>query len=423
MAQRLPWEILFLVFENLAANLLEQDHIKDLRNLLFVSKIVQKRVEPFLYEEFHLEGDYDGPPGSEPRKAMDSTSPLLCRTILTRPELGGYVKKISMEQSQVTPLDLQCWDYGYDSSEEEPEPPFRPAELDAARAFMEGKFRPDKAKDHWLQTIKDPNEVGQAAMQGLLLCHLPNLASLTLTLHSGMFGHIGTFLQLPYLEELSLTIDMGDENDWSKDSLEEPEDILESILSGTQKIKKLVFDHYRNVCAPIIFDGANLKRILDHHVAETVEELSITLSLSDRKDWRMPQEYARHTGVFGSMTHFTKLQTLSIQLELLLGEPWANPHHLKDVLPNQLQSLTCFSLHSYSRHDDDGRIWDWESCFPEFQFLANAAQDGLAFPSLDQVDLVAYRNDDFNKYSGYHDSSGTFKEEGLADSRIAFSWY
>ncbi|KAE8388191.1 hypothetical protein BDV23DRAFT_185677 [Aspergillus alliaceus] len=398
MALRLPWVILLLVFEDLAADLRKQKLIKDLRNLLFVSRNTRERVEPFLYEEFHLEGDYDGPPGSDPRNAVDSTSPLLCRTLLTRPELGKYVKNISMEQSQVTPMDLKYWDYEYCSSEEELESPFRPAELDAARAFLETNFRPDEAKDHWLQAIKDPNDVGQAAMQA-------------------------TFLQLPYLEELSLTIDMGYEGNWNEDSLEDPEDILESILSGTQKIKKLVFDHYRNVCAPTIFDGNNLKRILDHHVSETVEDLSITLSLSDPKDWRFPQEYARHTGVFGSMTHFTELRTLSIQLELLLGEPWANPRHLKDVLPNQLQSLTCFSLHSYSRHDDDGRIWKRESCVPEFQLLANAAHDEFTFPSLYEVDLVVYRNDDFNKYSGVTDSSGTFKEEGLADSRIAFSWY
>ncbi|KAF7595926.1 hypothetical protein BBP40_004072 [Aspergillus hancockii] len=416
MVGRLPLEILLLVFEHLTRVLLDQGRIREVGNLMLVSKGIQRWIEPRLYREIYTDGHYIDD-GRGDRKAEDSQSPLLCRTMLNRPELRPHVKRISFEQSEVGCDDMDCASSA--GSQESSESPFKPEEIGAAKLLMENCFRTDEAKSYWLPRLKNAEE---AAMQGLLLCQLPNLVSLTLNVHSGMFGHIGTFLRLPYLEELSFIVDMGNWKSWYDNSLEEPEDVLESILSGAGNVKKLKFEHYANVYAPVEFNAARLKQILNQHVAETVESLAIVLSLHDQKDWRMPQECTRITGVLGSMVHFTKLKKLSIQLELLLGEPSANPEHLEDVLPNQLQRLTCLSLHSYDG-DDEARIWDWDDCITEFQKLATAARCVSRFPELSQVDVDMYRKDDFTKYSGYQDSSGTFDEEGLVDSRIDFSWY
>ncbi|KAB8076244.1 hypothetical protein BDV29DRAFT_154872 [Aspergillus leporis] len=215
-----------------------------------------------------------------------------------------------------------------------------------------------------------------------------------------MFGHTGTFLRLPCLEELSFIVDMGGWGSWPINLSEEPEDILDTILAGTKRIKKLVFEYYRNVCFLIIFDAIKLKKILDTICCEDGRRsLFIVLSLHDQKDWRMPQEYTQISGVFGSMTHFTKLEALSIQLALPLGEPLASQYRPEDVLPKQLEQPTCLSLHSYDGNDE-AQIWDWDDHTALFQALARAALDSSRFPLLSEEEMDRNRKDDFGNTAG-----------------------
>ncbi|KAF5864618.1 hypothetical protein ETB97_007176 [Aspergillus alliaceus] len=405
----LPWKLVVLIIKDLALALLEEGRISDVCDLLLVSRGARRVLEPLIYEEIHTDGNYLLL--RDDQKATDARSPLLCRAILSRPELGAFVKVFSLEESEVSWSDAES----VSSSEE---PLLGPGELDAARSFVENKFSPIEFKKQWLEKITDMDE---AAMQGLVLCQLPYLVSLTLKVHSGMFGHIGTFLRLPCLERLSFIVDMGNWKPWNN-PFEQPEDILEHILSGTRKVKELVFEDNRNVYNSVTFNASKLKRILDQYVSQTVEDLSIVLTMNDERDWRLPQEFTRLSGVFGSMTHFTKLKRLSIQLELLLGRPSSNLYHLKDVLPDQLQHLTCFSIYPYDGADEE-RIWDSENYIPQFRMLANVARESGKFPLLSRVYMDRYRKDDFNKYSGHQPSSGEFTDDVLANSRVTFSWY
>ncbi|KAL3479844.1 hypothetical protein BJX99DRAFT_221315 [Aspergillus californicus] len=249
-------------------------------------------------------------------------------------------------------------------------------------------------------------------MTWALLLQLPNLKSLTLSIRAGQFGQMATLLNLPRLETFNFIIEVGPEDSWRCDT--QPEEVLECIISGTTQLKSLTFNAISgSTYCPVIHDAHNLKRILNDYAASTVEHLSIVLGMDDEKDWRMEQECTEIEGSFGSMKNFTKLTDLSIQLEVLLGNP-IDGLRLIDVLPQQLQSFTGLNLPDYHGKEDFDRIWEEGHYLPLFQDLA---EHGGEYNLLQSVTMYLSRKDEFNEAK-----SGRYEHGILGRSRIEFGW-
>ncbi|KAF7590207.1 hypothetical protein BBP40_003138 [Aspergillus hancockii] len=183
----IPLEILLLMFEDLSCDLLEQKRIWDFGNLVLASKGSKNFVEPFLYREIHTDGDYINS-GGDDQKARDTKS------------LSPYYSVSST------------------GSVEPEEPAFRP-DIDVANVLTESKLGTVEAKN-WLLKFKNVEEA---------------------TSRLGISVH---FCGLSCLEELSFIVDVGNRSSWDEDAVEEPENILESILSRAGNIKRLVLEDY-----------------------------------------------------------------------------------------------------------------------------------------------------------------------------------
>jgi hypothetical protein len=230
---------------------------------------------------------------------------------------------------------------------------------------------------------------------------------------------MGMFLRLSFLEELDFTVAaLADYTEYATNDAIPPEEILESIISSTKRLKSLTYEDGSGSCSfPVRHDASRLKDILDEHAADTLVYLSIVLCNNDEKYWRMEQEFSDIDGYFGSMTNYTKLTELTIQFEVLLGRP-ENDLRLKDVPPPQLESFTGFSLPDYHGQEDTDRIWAEKDYLQQFQELAEVAEDGKTFASLDSANVYVSREDSFSSYR-----TGLYEDGILGWSRIVFGWH
>ncbi|KAL4887088.1 hypothetical protein BJY04DRAFT_177245 [Aspergillus karnatakaensis] len=228
---------------------------------------------------------------------------------------------------------------------------------------------------------------------------------------------MGVFLHLPLLEDLDLKITvLTNETNYFQYAAISTEELLESIISSTKRLMSLTYeDGSGSSSFPVRHDAPRLKDILDNH-AHTLRNLSIVLTNNDTKDWRMEQEFSDIEGYFGTMTNFTELRSLSIQLEVLLGRPEADSH-LKDVLPRKLYSFTGLALPDYHGVEDCDRLWEEKDCQRQFEELAEVAEDGNTFGSLKSVYMEVGRKDFFNSLRG-----GIYEDGILGRSRIIFGW-
>ncbi|KAL4872933.1 hypothetical protein BDV12DRAFT_114079 [Aspergillus spectabilis] len=444
MVVNLPLEIISMIFKYLAddllggINLLRKQNVETAFGLLLVSKTVRVMLEPVLHKTV--------------KEPSNRRIRVLCRLMNSRPELAAMVKEIDLEEGEL------LWDDGdtgedEDNDEEEDDDDnneedreeeeehdenendedFKPqmktktkkdSDSDILKATAEslrGKLETDgdnyqSIKQDCLRRLEYLNEYTR---KWTLLLLLPNLKSLSLTAHSATFANMGMFLRLPFLEELDFTVAVlaGDTEYATKDAIP-PEEILESIISSTKRLKSLTYEDGSGSCSfPVKHDASRLKEILDERAADTLEHLSIVLCNNDEKDWRMEQEFSDIDGYFGSMTNYTKLRGLSIQFEVLLGRPEYDLH-LRDVLPPQLQSFTGLSLPDYHGQEDNDRIWAEKDYLQQFQELAEVAEDGKAFASLDSANMYVSRKDSFSSYR-----TGSYKDGILGRSRIVFGWH
>ncbi|KAL2832796.1 hypothetical protein BJY01DRAFT_98259 [Aspergillus pseudoustus] len=430
MFEYFPVEILSIIFENVTHDLLAEKRFHDAHRLLLVSTSVQTMVEPILYRSIK-----DDDPRVEP----------IFWAVVGRPRLAQLVKRFDLidEYTDRDYVDLEEEERmeeedGEDEQGEEEEERKENAnsksdgshpcsrsegdaksrQLDAAVAILKSKFQTcgDSIRsweDHWTQRLM---KLRPDAIQWALLVQLSNLTSLTLEVKRGKLAQMAILLHLPRLETLDFTIAVGGEGKWSGDV--SSENILESIISSTNRLKSLRFENISGSCySPEQHDAEELKEIIDRH-AETLESLDIVCGMDDEKDWRMEQECTDIVGSFGSMKHFTRLSNLTLQLEVLLGKPADNEHRLKDVLPPNLYGLTLLNLPDYHGQEDSDRIWEDEDFIPHFEELARAAEDSQNFASLQSVRMHLTRKDEFNPHR-----SGNYEESILAESRIDFGWF
>ncbi|KAL2835157.1 hypothetical protein BDW59DRAFT_4462 [Aspergillus cavernicola] len=420
MTTHFPLEILSLIFSSVVHDLVNEDNVRGAYRLQLVSRAVRTVVEPLLYRTIE--------------QPSDSRVRLLLRAVMSRPALAGWIREISLEEGESIEGDIESEedeveeerDENEDAgSKPEPRPQSKPPgknskseTVDAAVEVLKSKFsahgeRIRSCENDWISQLTKPSI---AAMKWAFLLQLSNLTSLTLSTRTGEFGQKATLLRLPRLEELSFTIEVGSEGLWRGDI--EPEEVLESIISSTDRLKSLTFEAINgSTYCPVIHDAPELKRILDEHAAQTLEYLSIVLGMNDEKDWRMEQECTEIEGSFGSVKDFVKLKELSIQLEVLLGDP-SDGLQLKDALPLQLRDFTGLALPDYHGEEDSDRIWEEGDYIPQFEELARAAEDGRRFTSLQSVNMYLSRKDSFNSARGGHYEGGI-----LGQSRINFGWF
>ncbi|KAL3464121.1 hypothetical protein BJX64DRAFT_103940 [Aspergillus heterothallicus] len=431
MFTHFPVEILAIIFQSVAHDLLAEKRFQDAHNLLLVSTMVQMIVEPILYKSIA-----DDDLRVEP----------IFRAVMGRPKLTKLIKRFDLVD-EYTDRDY------VDSEEEEEEkaqeneggeredegngrirkqrsnandgqPSYKPQEdaksqrLNAAAAILKSKFQTygekiRSSEDHWTRRLMNSK---QDAIQWALLVQLSSLTSLALQVKRGTLAQMALLLHFPQLENLDFTIAVGSEGMWTGDV--SSEHILKSIVFSTKRLKFLRFENINGSCySPIQHDAEQLKDIIDRHAA-TLESLDIVCGMDDEKDWRMEQECTDIIGCFGSMKHFTRLSNLSIQLEVLLGKPADDEHRLKDVLPSNLYNLTLLNLPDYHGQEDSDRVWEDEDYIPHFEELAMAAENEDDFAQLQSVRMLLTRKDKFNPCR-----SGEFEESILAQSRIDFGWF
>ncbi|KAL4780748.1 hypothetical protein BJX76DRAFT_360587 [Aspergillus varians] len=426
MAVYLPVEILSLIFTSLiddllgAINPLRKNGVRDAYGLLLVSRSVRAIVEPILYRTI-----------SEP---TDRRLRVLFRSMNLRPELAAMVREIDLAEDGLTwsedeGEDEDDEDEDSSSDEYRPSPdiqnPSRSEIADAAGKLLKNKFetngeRIQSLEQDCLEKIKKFNP---HAMRWALLSQLSNLTSLMLTARSGSFAIMAMLLRLPRLEQLSFTNWVGTRKHWEEDF--PPEDILESIISSTKRLKYLKWEVRSGSCSfPLKHDTPKLKQIIERHAAGTLEHLEIVCGLSDERDWYIGQECIGIDidGGFGSMLNFTNLASLYIQLEVLLGKP-EDEIRLKDVLPPQLQHFTGFSLPGCHWQREPGRIWEEEDYLPQFEELAAAAKHDQRLASLQSVQIHRTRNEVSGYCSPGPGRSGDYEDGILGHSRIRFGWF
>ncbi|PKX99250.1 uncharacterized protein P174DRAFT_509267 [Aspergillus novofumigatus IBT 16806] len=440
MTIHLPLEIHTQIFNILLEDLYDPEHPQEAFKLRLISKSIQGILDPVLYRKI--------------KTPSDNGVRILCRTIIPRPQLAAQVEEIHLEEGEWSESDEEEEDEEEEDEEEEDEEEEDEEEEDEeeeentdaesdsgsdlkvqrARMRQESKLlagAADHLKDRFTSdpsrsvALKKNNlswltRSTHKTRKWLLLFQLSNLKSLTLETHTDTFTNMALFLRLPRLEELDFAVLAHSVDRPPCLNYAPPEEILESIIRHTDRLKSLRFeDMSGTVCFPVQHDAPKLKRILEKYVAETLTYLSICLCNNDEKDWREDQEFSYITGHFGSMKKFTRLKGLIMQLEVLLGKTNDNDGlRLKDVLPSQLEYFTGLNLPGYEADS----IWDEEHYILQFKDLAEAVmRDGRVFPSLESVKMHLHRKDYFST-----DKECIMKEQYndgvLGDSRIYFGF-
>jgi hypothetical protein len=423
MTIHLPLEINTQIFNILLDDLYDPEHPQEAFKLRLISKSIQGILDPVLYRKI--------------KTPSDNGVRILCRTVIPRPQLAARVEEIHLEEGEWSESDDEEEDEkveentdtesdsGSDSSE------YSDSKVQRARRREELKLlagAADHLKDRFtsdpsLSLALKKNDLSwltrstHKTRKWLLLFQLSNLKSLTLETHTDTFTNMALFLRLPRLEELDFAVLAPA---LSRHNYAPPEEILESIIRHTDRLKFLRFeDMSGTVCSPVQHDAPKLKRILEQHVADTLTYLSICLCNNDEKDWREEQEFSYITGHFGSMKKFTRLKGLVMQLEVLLGKTNDNDGlRLKDVLPSQLEYFTGLNLPGY----DSDRIWHEEHYISQFEDLAEAVmRDGQVFPSLESVKMHLHRKDYFHSHKECT-MKKQYNDGVLGDSRIYFGF-
>jgi hypothetical protein len=404
MAHRISLEIFELIFENLVYGLVEEKKIREAHGLLLVSKSVQRVAGRFLYKKTDM-------PFRPFKRVLH-----FYHAMMERPTIAPCVQEISLKETTGQYDDQYCPTPRPREAVGNPWGGTSAEKLAAVKEVLKSKFKANRVtipfeEEEWIGGLCDTDVVKWA-----FLLQLPNLVSLKLETQTAELAQLAIFLRLPRLKDLTFTIDVESEGQYYGDV---PfEDILESIISSTDRLRSLTYEDVTgSLTHPKTHDAPKLKRILDKHAARTVEYLSIVLAMNDEKDWRLPQEYTDIEGCFGSMKNFVKLEELYIQFEVLLGRPEANENRLKDVLPPRLKRLRCLSICDFHGQDDNV-VWSESSYLPHFEELAEAAEDGENLVSLDSVKVDIYRKDDFNSRI-----SGDYVDGILGPSPISFGYW
>lgn len=253
-------------------------------------------------------------------------------------------------------------------------------------------------RESWIKRVEAQS---MNAIAALIICQTPNLYSLSLGLRYGVIQQIAWLFNNPGLRELSVSWslpELGFESD-DPDGLSyvkilrgrykrkvgnlmvplvPPLEFFEMLLLKAQNLKSLKYEVLGDVSQPSSFDVWELRAIVEKHKA-TLEELRIALVLVNWSGGQHPHppECTNLDGSsFGPLLDFPKLKILSIQLEVLLGDPSrGNCHHLVDVLPKQLEKFHCFSLPRCGSRDDAEPIWDQALCRGQLTMLDLAAYE------------------------------------------------
>ncbi|KAL3461209.1 hypothetical protein BJX64DRAFT_261504 [Aspergillus heterothallicus] len=324
---------------------------KEALDLLLVSKFTSEALEHILYRRI-----------TEP---SDDHVRVLCRKMITRPSLAHQVEEITLGEGL------------HEDQEEEQEggtAVTTPAET------LERKFQSDTKYSRALgrndlETLKRPTIF---AAKWVLLLQLPNLRTLTLRAHTGKFANMALLLRLPRLEKLDFSIKVPcPESDYALHSNDVPAvEVLASILSSTTKLTWLKWEDMSGSSShPVKQKVFRVKHILDQHAANTLQHLSICFSNSCEVRLGGDKELCHTQGHFGSMHNFTKLETLEIQLEVLLGSAADSRWRLRDVLPLQLRHFNGLALPGYYGLDDL-RAWGPEHYTPQLYDLKAAIAQG-----------------------------------------------
>ncbi|KAL4818892.1 hypothetical protein BDW67DRAFT_194405 [Aspergillus spinulosporus] len=435
MVIHLPLEIYTCILEHLLAD--ERDGRQQALKLRLVSKTTRAIIDPLLERKL----------GSPSDRAVE----ILCHKMIARPDLAARAEQICLEEDEEadcseeeTEEEEEDEDEDEDGVDSDPHPKAeirRKAERDreviiAAAETIKRAFESDPTS-RYSEALKknDLNWLTRSTLKTrkwILLFQLSNLKSLALTARTDKFTNMALFLRLPCLEELDFAVLVPslDSSAHVEVGYVPPEEILETIISSTNRLRSLKFEDMSGTAyRPVQHDAPKLKRILEQHAAATLTYLSVCLTNDDEKDWRMEQEFSLIEGYFGSMKSFTKLQGLVMQLEVLLGKP-SDGLRLKDVLPTQLRFFTGLNLPDYHGMEDSDRYWDEKDYLPQFQDLAEAAMDGQHLPWLKSVKMHLNRKDYFNQgidKGEYAPHALWTPDTGinlglLADSRIYFGW-
>jgi hypothetical protein len=411
-----------------------------------VSKIARDVIDPMVFREI--------------KEPSDRAVEVLCEMMVQRPELAKKVEVFEFEESEESASEEEESeeeededdDSDYDSdpdSEVQREralpPAKKPKPLVVAAEDLSRKFHAD-ATGTYARALEETNLTWLATLNRksrpwILLFQLANLSSLTLTVRTDTFANFALFLRLPRLERLEFSVLATGPNVGSQENYAPPEEMLEAIISSTDRLRHLEFeDGSGDVFSPVRHNVTKVKRVLERAgCAERLEYLSVIFSNNHERDWREEQEFSYMTGYFGSLRHFTKLSGLAMQIDALLGKPGENPHlMLRDVLPEQLDHFTGISMQDYSQPDEAETLWDEPHLIPQLRDLALAARESdesaavgdgggkrLRFPELTSVKMHRHRKDHF-----YTDREaqmkGSYADDDptgiLADSRIYFGW-
>ncbi|CEL08549.1 hypothetical protein ASPCAL11698 [Aspergillus calidoustus] len=362
----------------------KQEIVNEAFSLLRICRSVRATLEPVLYRSIRE------PPMHKRLGGYRSYTlwiQLLCRTMITRPSLAAQVHAITINsysfQRELGETEGNDEDFSWHDL------------LAAETERLERKFRASEEyavalEKNNLDALKRPSVF---AWKWVLLFQLTNLKALSMNHGTPAPANMLILVRLPLLEKLALRVEESYQRSCFNVQLSpavsrvaapvpvQPLDILESVLSSTRCLKSLKFWHVVGCSAePIQQDAARLKRILDPH-AHTLQYLNIRVSNSLNDDDEYPGHYSNVKGSLGCLQHFTKLNRLVIQLELLLGKPRDNIR-LRDVLSSQLRSFVCFNLNN----ERGKRLWKGRNYVPQFQEIAEDAADGR-FPQLTSVEM------------------------------------
>lgn len=434
----LPLEILGLIFESLVHDVQRRfrtakTDVQNVYGLLLVSATVRALVEPMLYRKI--------------LRPSNRRLRVLCCTMIKRPEVAAMVKEAHLEEGEPDWRDdfgagedeedlldeelnsLDSSDSSQSSNEDENEVSLDEDQdllvdldfesLDAAAELVKSRFQTngERIRARLEPDCLDRIEISNAhAMKWALLLQLTNLTTLTLKARSSEFASMAMLLHLPNLEELNFSIDIPRGSYWDEEFVPADE-ILESIISSTNRLKSLQWDDISGSSAfPVRHDAPKLKQILERHAAPTLEYLSVQCGMEDELGIRSEHHCVEIQECLGSMQNFTELKVLSVQWEVLLGRPGEGPR-LKDVLPPQLEKLYCDTKTDYYGCGITDRVWNDDECLAEFEDLALAEPDDPRLASLNSVGLCMATRCNFTGSGAPNFDIGI-----LGKSRIKFGW-
>lgn len=304
----------------------------ELRSLCLVNKRFREIFTPSLYRTIN-EFDWRCPVFSSTNQDYSDCIPLLLRSLLNNEKNGFYFEDCTVMDSYY-PLESPA---PFESPQHPPNlnlPRYlNDADLDKAISLFGRLVReraPDLLEDldHWVRELeRGASEV----IAILLLSRLPRVKRLTLDLDLGIVEDLIPVLSLSSVQELKVR--------WNSNRpygtrlpLYESLDILARLLERTRKLRRLAFELWCETFSDV--DCTFLDDALMWMDRTKADSVYIWFDLMNTGKGSLEVTPLHGLG------DFRNLNTLSIQLFLLLGMPVAeNSAWLHDILPFKLGSL------------------------------------------------------------------------------------